>query len=438
MKNVIRHVIAFLAVLLCTLGFIRLARYMAVNDSHSVRRLTINEYYDQDNIDILFAGSSQVFNSIDTQILDEKLGKNTYALGTSSQRLNLTRFLVKDAIGNNDLEHVYVYLGYKQGRYTRPKYSDLSNIYVATDYIRPSLDKYLFLMEVSEPDQYANNLMPARRGWTNLFDPEKVGKTLREKASEEYRSLDYDMVRTDTEYYAGKGHVAGTKVVEDGTMIASDGAETLRLNRLTDCWKENVLSIIEICEKEGVALTFFAPPISSCLLAAWENYDEFIDYVNELISGHDVEFVDFSLLREEYWPDTSTLYLDDIHLNEEGSRLFSGILADYLAGDLAAEDIFYSSVEERLAASSPAFYGITIRDLEDEEVPSKEYRLIANRDTGMEFQVELYPENGQAEELQSFSDNRVLTLPADKKGTLRISMRLTDGSDLMTVSCIDI
>lgn len=60
-------------------------RYISVDDSSSYTRLTMHEFYNQENIDILFMGASHCYRGFDTNVTEEMLGCNTFNLGSSSQ-----------------------------------------------------------------------------------------------------------------------------------------------------------------------------------------------------------------------------------------------------------------------------------------------------------------------------------------------------------------
>ena len=417
MRNFAKHFVAFLGVCLSLAGFLWLMEFLTVDDSSSFRRFTMHDYYEQDHIDTLFLGSSQALFSVDPGIMDEQLGKNTFILGTTSQRLDTSYMLLKDCIERYHPDHVYVYLGYRQGKYTREKYSDLSNIYPATDYMKPTMNRLQYLLNVSGPDHYANTFLRGHRDWQNIFNPAVVSKVLKTKLSGSYREYDYKDARTREVWYAGKGHSAGKVNIEEGAMLSTFAAE-VDTSLLTDAWKKNILKIIDFCRGKGIVVTFFAPPLSSCLLTAQGNYDEFIGFVKDFLADEDAEYLDFSLLREEYWPDTTAYYQDDTHLNQTGAEHFSRIFADYINGKVTEEELFCDSVAEKIASAEPAFYGI----FSDKDA----YRLVANRDEGMLFKVQLEKADGSTEELQDYDENRLISLPEGTEGTLHVMAKYTE------------
>ena len=404
-------------------GFLKAADYAGVNDARTARRYTFHDYYEQDNIDVLFVGSSQTFYSIDCGIMDEKLGKNTFDLGTASQRLTLSSFLVEDAAHRYDLEHVYVYLGYRQARNTKDKIS-LENLSYVTDGLRSIPDKCMLIGKYSSPDQYMNALLPVRRNLENLFDPATLAGTLSIKSTDEYKNYMGSMLLPAPEIYGGKGHVAGAKSIEEGTLVSTYTPDPVNLARVTDVWKNSLQDIIDFCKAEDIGLTFFAPPLSSCVLLALEDQDSFIQEIYKLIEGSGYEFVDFSLLKKEYWPDTSTLYNDDTHLNQFGAERFTEIFADYINGDVSKDEIFYGSIRERFEDLEPAFYGASIKDCTLPEGPGTEYHLIGNPAGQFAYKVDLVTEDGQIIPLQDYDKNDRININKGTTGVLKVSALL--------------
>ena len=420
MRRLLYYTVSFAVIFGSFFGVLKAADYAGFNDSKAVNRYTMHEYYEQDNIDVLFLGSSQAFYSVDCGIMDEKLGKNTFVLGTGSQRLNLTAFLLKDAAARYDLEHVYVYLSYRQAAGTFEKGS-LEEVVYITDGLRSVPDKLMLTTKLLTPELYMNALLPVRRNLDALFKPKSVASTLSIKSTSDYKNYNGQNIVPS---YMGKGHFEGTKVVEQGTMVSVFTPDPLSIDSITDTWRESFKEIVDFCEKEGIDLTFFAPPISSCVLLALENQDSLIQEVNSMLEGTDFEFVDFSLLKKEYWPDDSGLFNDTTHVNKTGSEIFSELFADYINGDLSTDEIFYGSVRERFEDLDPAFYGASTKSCSLPEGPGKEYHLLGNPAEKMEYKVDLDSGDGQIIPLQDYDKNDRINISNGNTGFLKVSARL--------------
>ena len=64
----------------------------------------------------------------------------------------------------------------------------------------------------------------------------------------------------------------------------------------------------------------------------------------------DVDFVDFNLIREEYFNTSNPdLFMDKAHLNRKGAECFSRLFSETFMGELDIENAFYDSIDEKLA-----------------------------------------------------------------------------------------
>lgn len=147
--------------ILC-IGIGKFFRYLLSDDASSYTRVTFHEMYEQDNIDILFVGSSLCYKGFIPEIFDEKLGLNTFNAGTSGQHLDGSYMVIKEAAKYHDIKHIYLELYHNIARSTPYKSrKELTQTYIISDYLRPSLDKFLYMLNASGSDHYANSFIVA-------------------------------------------------------------------------------------------------------------------------------------------------------------------------------------------------------------------------------------------------------------------------------------
>ena len=97
--------------LFCIMGHI--IDYLTVDDSESQSRIMINDMYlEEDNIDVLFLGSSHCYHSFDPYLADKLLGANTFNAGTATQNLDGTFTLLKEVEKENNISVVCLELYY--------------------------------------------------------------------------------------------------------------------------------------------------------------------------------------------------------------------------------------------------------------------------------------------------------------------------------------
>ena len=81
-------------------------RYILTDDTDSYTRVTFHEMYEQENIDVLFAGSSHCYRSFIPEILDAELQMNTFNVGTSYQKMDGSLMVIREAARYNDIKQV--------------------------------------------------------------------------------------------------------------------------------------------------------------------------------------------------------------------------------------------------------------------------------------------------------------------------------------------
>ncbi len=185
----------------------------------------------------------------------------------------------------------------------------------------------------------------------------------------------------------GKGFVEKTRSVgEYGFYRPDSDNERIDVSKISSDWEKTLLAIIEFCSHNDILLTLYDSPVSEYQLAAQENYDEYIDYINGIVNGLDVRYAEFNLLRGEYLPFDVNNYEDGHHYNKYGAEVFSTFLAKYMKGEVP-ESAYYGSVAEKLNDISPRYYGISYVDHED--IQGRTLKLISNRNEYFEYKVEV-------------------------------------------------
>lgn len=429
MKKKIRRVAGSLAFLLLFAGCGRFFRYIIVDDTASYTRITFHEMYKQDNIDILFVGSSHCYRSFIPEILDEELGKNTFNAGTSSQHLDGSYMIIREAARYNDLEHIYLELYYSMA-FTEPQNrSDLTDVYIISDYLKPSLDKLFFLANASTKDHYINSFFPARRNWKAFFESDYIKDLLIKKQSKEYK--EFAGLDIDGERYAGKGYVASKEIIEDWDYFSDFNWqytwEGFISDNISDRWLDLLADIIQFCDKNEIELTLISAPMSDYVIAGMQNYDRYVELVRNLIADTDVVYYDFNLCREKYFSSTSSLFRDADHMNQYGAEIFSRLFADLVNGKISEEVLFYDTYEEKVRNMEPTVFGVSYHDEQNSEGKLvRNCKIVSTYCSNMEYEIVLIPADEEPCVLQEFSDNVFFSVSPGEHGVCVIRYRVSD------------
>jgi len=420
-KAIMSWVLALVFMGICFIESWKILRYISVDDSGSCTRITMHEFYEQDNIDVLFMGASHCYRGFDTDITDELLGCNTFNLGSSSQTIDVTYLLMQEAINNYDIEHIYVDLSYNMSTVTMEDQSLLIDTYIITDYMKPSLRKTLFLLKKSSSDNYVNTFLVARRNWENIFDLKHLEKVISCKQTPDYTNFRY--VDDGVDRYAGKGFVESDSQITDGSFKDSFEKEDFSINKVNEAWMDIVKKMINYCDTHNVELTLISVPISSYRLSCYGDYDAYIELIEQIIfeTGVEVAYIDFNLLREEYWADTSVYFKDYSHLNTIGAKEFSKLFCQYVNNEISYYELFYENISEKYESMRAVFYGIEYREpSEGDEYLS--CHLVMNHPTEATSKITLVSENQDELLIKDWSKELDFQIPIDFVGHCNIEV----------------
>lgn len=427
--------------LLLLFGVNRLLRYLIYDDSAYYTRLTFHEMYTQEeNIDVLFLGSSHCFRSVDVDITDELFEANTFNGGSAMQSWDGSYAILREAAKKNDLKQVYVEMYYNMAGGVYWEREELIPVYIISDYLRPSFNKVHYLMEGSAPEHWVEGFFSARRYWQKLFSKGRIAEITAIKQKESYKNYEYwGNPETDQQYYTRKGYVASRETIENYDFSVHGGLKEIPEQIFSEDDKRSIQRIIDYCNQNDIELVFFSAPIPYYNLIATNNYGSYIEQVNNLLEGSGAPYYDFNLCKEDYFSFDSELFADVDHLNSVGAECFSRVFADFMLGQIEEEDLFYDSYEEKMNSIDDRIYGITYSVTETETEKSFAFETVqkGNQDCyATIFKTETGAEDD--EELQKLAPLTDICVPAGEEGYLRIDIYTdAEGSELTNQIHID-
>lgn len=391
---------------------LKVLNFALVDDVRSYTRVMLHEMYTQEeNIDVLFIGSSHCYRTLNPGLIDNIWSKNTFNGGTSSQSLDGSYAILNEVAKNNDLETVYLEMFYVQmgGGYSNR--TQLTSTYIIYDYLKPSINKYSYLLNAAPKENYIESFILARRNWKRIFEKGYINNLIEKKLSEEYKSYQY--IDNGIEEYLGKGYVANYDSIEGGYISDGDFSPT---RALSEDDIKYIKKIKALCDKKGIRLVLFSAPMPDFRVCATGNYDSYVNELNQLASDLDFEYFDFNLCKSEFLSLAETDFYDDQHLNHLGADKFSRSFAKFfLENNYSA--CMYESYAEKLNYMEDIPLGVIVSkeeaDLKFETVIPREMTLYYEAQVEAENDVRLYKGNGG-----SFS----LPIDLDKNNKINISL----------------
>lgn len=398
----------------------RLFSYFALDDDSSYTRITMHELYGQDeNIDILFLGSSHCYRALNPEITDSIFEANTFNGGTSAQCLDGSYAILVEADKNNDLQTVYLEMYYAVQGKEYKKRTEMTSTYIISDYMRPSFNKFCYLINASDKEYWMNGFMPVVRNRNQLMEKGYLKDILMEKSKASYRNYEY--LSQNDEKYQGKGYVARYSSIENNGFSHEGEWTAISEEKFTNDDIKSIQNIIDYCEKNQIELVLFSSPMPDYLLTGAGNYDNYIDQVERIADEYGIKYYDFNLTKEEYFPNQSTYFADNSHLNVYGAQKFSELFAMFFTGKLSKEETFYASYEEKMKKAPAQVYGI-VYDIEENE-KEKEISIIPICNKNPDIYCTIYKKADDSEkylEIETLATLQNVTVPLHERGELRI------------------
>lgn len=443
-KKYIKRGFAILSPLLFLIllfGVNRLMRYLICDDSDSYTRLAFHEMRTQEeNIDVLFLGSSHCFRSVNVGITDEMFDANTFNSGSALQSWDGSYAILKEAARKNDLQRVYVEMYYDIAGEVYWEREGLTSVYIISDYLRPSFNKARYLMEGSAPDYWIDGFFPARRYWQKWFSKGRIAEVVAVKRTEGYKNYEYwGNPETDQQYYARKGYIANRESIENYDFSAVGDWEAIPEEIFSEDDKRSIQRIIEYCEKNNIELAFFSAPMPYYNMVATGNYGSYIEQVNNLLAASGVPYYDFNLCKEEYFSYDCNLFMDEDHLNSAGAECFSQLFAELMLGQIKEEGLFYDSFEEKMKSIDDRIYGITYSVTETETEKSFAFETVQKGNVDCYASVYKMVSGAENyEELRVLAPLENICVPVGEQGQLRIDIYTDEqGTELTNQIHID-
>ncbi|MCR4907996.1 MAG: hypothetical protein K5985_04135 [Lachnospiraceae bacterium] len=419
--RILAYSFIFLALILLTQ---RGLKYILMDDVDSYTRVMLHElYHSPENIDVLFTGSSHCYRGVDPRVVDEELGVNSFNAGSSSQSIDGSLAMIREAAKHHNLKRIFLEVEFNTClEIPFHDRSQLTSTYILTEYMPFSPDKLKYMLRASSIEKYPNTFLPLGKYKGMTEEIRRIPDILERKQSEEYRNYGY--VNNSIERYYGKGYV-GSEIRMDGTgFVSGEPYCELNLHNFSKDWRRTIHVIGDFCRDRGIELAFFCAPTTDFQLVGVENYDEFRRRFRELTSDIGAEWYDFNLCRSEYLPLSDADFMDDNHINQYGAEKFSRLLGRFLAGGIKEEELFYDSYAEKREKEGEGIFGIIAQ--EDREAHAFSLSAVSDApDNRLSYEVFTLPEGEEKPvRCRDRGPEQTVSYPEGESGTLIIDVYL--------------
>lgn len=402
-------------VMLCVFGL----DYVLSDDTKSYFRTTLHQLYEQENIDSIFMGASHVYSGIDPAITDKIWKENTFNGSTASQRINTSYALLKEADKAADIDTCYLEM--TVGGVTKVIGEGMTpEVYNVSDYMKWSWNKISYLLRAVKPEDYINSFCRARRNWKSIYSLSTLKETVSKKSQDNYKN--YIPVEKKTHYYAGKGFVYFS-----GEFKNADTSDIENYKGpITEDYQYYFQKIVQYCQENDIELICFSFPVTEYMMESIGNYDKYYVQAKQLCEEYGISYYDFNLANPSILDMQDSDFRDTHHLNGEGAEKFTKVFANFFAGKIEKEELFYESYAEKREHLPKRFIGVNLSRDESEEICK--IKPITTKEDDYEYEVYYQDENGEYNLLQEKSPNLKIKLPTKKKVKLKIRVYDSEGN----------
>ncbi len=418
-SKILIQVIAFFCIFLVC---IQCMNYLYRPEKNDWTRILWHNFYKlEENIDCLYLGSSHVYCDINPDILDEKNGMNNFNLATSGQPLNNSYYLLKEAVRLNDIKQVYLEMYYfcstgTDGDYTSQEAASWG--WPNTDYMKLSMNKIDAFFHFYSKEYYMDALFPFIRYREHLGENDWIKCVTDDKKTENYKDYICNI-------YSNKGFGYSDQELTNFWGSRDRTPEQMYITKDAEYY---LRKIIQFCQKKGITLTLFSSPVYELQLISIGDYDNYVNGVRSIAGEYGIEYYDFNLAKEEFFPiQDPTLFRDKQHLNTKGAETFTVFFYQVVSGQIDEnQKYFYRSYREKQEYSEPAVYGFYTRNAEKEELLEGETNgntarvVVASNSEELEYKIYYTPKEGTAVLLQDFSNNKEFNIQLEDHGTYQI------------------
>lgn len=290
------------------------------------------DYAAEEDLDMIYTGSSFCFRSFNPYVVDEILGTNSYNMGTPSQPINQTYVAIKTAIEDHDLDKVVLAINYSSLEsdwpvsakvvFMRAKARSESFFGGIRDSVAFMLDK-----ENREECTSVNFLFPWVYNHVSI-DRHSIAENIEAKL---LGKTEMDPPEGDPEsVYVGKGFGYYIGVLDHNTL-GNANSKTYYTGEFSTTAFEVIEDIIAVCKENDVELIAVnAPRPRVDIVSYGEDYFVKYDRMMELFTKNGAEYYDFNLVKPEIMEMKDEYFVDTEHLNEEGANVFSAAFARFL------------------------------------------------------------------------------------------------------------
>ena len=335
------RIFKYLRFLLAAFAFHLVLSFLLTTPTKSASDLMWEGYYEQEDLDTLFVGSSLCKVSFNPLIFDECLGTNSYNMGTPSQAMSQTLRSVEIALKEHDIQTIIFGMSYSSFKhepvgeaeltFEKARVTQRGGIQSIFDTIN-----YLYSEDVRTEEKSINFLFPWLYNRSEI-SLEMIKQNVSMKLQGKSGSSD-DPLLDNAPFYKGYQNATTAVVNYDNRWVENSywhyDAE----------FDEDMIAeleeLMQLCQEKGVELIIINTPRPSFdTTVCYEYFEDNEREFTELCEKYNVDYYDFNLAKQEAFQSQPDYYSDHEHLNEAGATAFANSLCELLIRRENGEDV---------------------------------------------------------------------------------------------------
>jgi len=308
-------------------------------------RVILHELDANDDYKCVILGTSHGSYGIDADIVSQQSDKKTLNLCIGGEYLQDSYYLLKRVFETNSPETIVLDIDF-QYLINVPKNSISAN-FIYNAYPN-SIDKLSYFNDKILKMEYCATFFPwmdYRNNYSNVIN---IMKT---KLGSDYNNYSANAVIMEKQdLYYGNG------------FIYRNHTDNLKKDTMPDLiWNESnvdqpsieyLKKIVDLCNSKNTKVIMITTPVSAETISNSINeFDKAYTYISSLAKANNIEYYNFSLVKESVFPRSIEDYWDyDGHLYGDAAQRFSVVLGDFFKdakdGDVRISNYLYDSVRD--------------------------------------------------------------------------------------------
>lgn len=389
------------------------------DEQTSYSRIFMHELYSEERIDNIFLGASHVSHSVLPPLLDDLTGEKSFCTGSAGQTIEASYAILRQAAKIHKIKRAFLELDFAVATYPPVRErTGFKAAYIIAKHLRDPKIKFEYLFTMSSPKYWINSILPIGKDKHMTLKPEDLLFRWKSFITGDY--FKYIYVDKDAEY-GGKGCLLDIRLVKNGSFSNDFDEGRIRVNEVSDDWKNVVDKIIALCKENDIELILYSMPCSDFYLAEKQNYDEYYQFVKEFCASRGFPYYDFNLVSEKYLTLEDSDFHDDNHFSKQGVVKWTHLMADVINTSESLNGMFYNSWSEKISHQEPKIYGLVFLTADDRK--SIEIVPMRNNVPDDAISYEVYEQHDGEESLiatEMTGGGTVINLPDGVSGNVRV------------------